>query len=529
MFINKDKREALKHYLLAKLAMVPANKTTQLTVIATWLVEIFLNQLNMLTDRVHELATGPQDPDGSTAGKLEVAQDQLEAVQSEFRAFLEEHKNDLHAATTFNLISSHGRNDDMVFFCNLIGEYDRVISYYFREHRYKEVLEAMEKLPAGNEDLVYKLSPTLISIMPKETVDCWLKLKTLKPKDLFPALIHYQETIARHAAIEENQAIRYLQSCVKNGNTEPAVHNYLLSLLANDSDSLMNARALLGFLNGDDAPICYDLKYALRLCTKLNKIDACVLIYSKMQLYEDAVDLALARGQIDLAMIQADKPEDDSVRRRLWLKIAEKVVRGNNDVSKAMEFLKNCDLLKIEDVLPFFSQITRIDDFKDAICRSLEEYNQRMHTLKTEMSEAKQAASAIRHDIHDLRNRCGVVRAGQLCDHCHHLALTRNLYLFPCGHVFHIDCLIDFTGPLMTGERRERVQEIISELAKLKNISKQGDGVNSVAVQQKSNSLRAQLDNLVAAECPLCGDLMIRLIEVPFIQPKEDAISKWAI
>jgi len=291
----------------------------------------------------------------------------------------------------------------------------------------------------------------------------------------------------------------------------------------------MNARALLGFLNGDDAPICYDLKYALRLCTKLNKIDACVLIYSKMQLYEDAVDLALARGQIDLAMIQADKPEDDSVRRRLWLKIAEKVVRGNNDVSKAMEFLKNCDLLKIEDVLPFFSQITRIDDFKDAICRSLEEYNQRMHTLKTEMSEAKQAASAIRHDIHDLRNRCGVVRAGQLCDHCHHLALTRNLYLFPCGHVFHIDCLIDFTGPLMTGERRERVQEIISELAKLKNISKQGDGVNSVAVQQKSNSLRAQLDNLVAAECPLCGDLMIRLIEVPFIQPKEDAISKWAI
>jgi len=307
-------------------------------------------------------------------------------------------------------------------------------------------------------DLVYKLSPTLISIMPAETVACWMKLKFLEPKRLFPALIHYEETVAKRGDNSENWAIKYLQYCVKDGNTEPAVHNYLLSLLANksceESATVMDEKALHNFLNGEENPVCYDLKYALRLCTKLNKMEACVLIYSKMALYEDAVDLALAKGDIDLAKQQANRPEDDSLRRRLWLKIAQKVVQDNNDVAKAMEFLKSCDLLKIEDILPFFSEITRIDDFKDAICRSLEEYNQRMHTLKTEMNEAKQAASAIRHDIHDLRNRCGVVRAGQLCDHCHHLALTRNLYLFPCGHVFHIDCLIDFTGPLMTPERR---------------------------------------------------------------------------
>jgi len=534
MFINKDKRNALKLYLLAKLAMVPIKATTQLTVIATWLVEIFLNQLNELTDRVHELSNTPHEPNSVEACQLEQAEDKLESVQTEFRAFLKERRGDLHPATTFNLIASHGRNDDMVFFCDLIGEYDRVISYYFREHRYKEVLQAMEKLPPEDEELVYKLSPTLISTMPAETVDCWMKLKNLRPKRLFPALIHYEETLARRGSSEENQAVRYLQYCVKSGNMEPAVHNYLLSLLATRScekgATVMDDQALLGFLNGDDAPICYDLKYALRLCTKLNKIDACVLIYSKMELYEDAVDLALARNAVDLAKLQADKPEDDSLRRRLWLKIAEKVVRQNNDVSSAMDFLKNCDLLKIEDILPFFSEITRIDDFKDAICRSLEEYNQRMHTLKTEMSEAKQAASAIRHDIHDLRNRCGVVRAGQLCDHCHHLALTRNLYLFPCGHVFHIDCLIDFTGPLMTQERRSNVQKIIEQLSALKSsLNRQGDSNNAATVQQKSNNLRTQLDNLVAAECPLCGDMMIRLIEVPFIQPREPAISQWAI
>lgn len=39
--------------------------------------------------------------------------------------------------------------------------------------------------------------------------------------------------------------------------------------------------------------ICYDLKYALRLCSEHDKHRACVHIYSTMGLYEEAVDLAL--------------------------------------------------------------------------------------------------------------------------------------------------------------------------------------------------------------------------------------------
>lgn len=573
MFINKDKRDALKTYLLQKLAKVPLDATTQMTVIATWLVEIFLNKLNVLTDRVQELQNAISSPadsddsknkttaataqssttasstipgigqDSSLEDKLEAAQSQLKMVQFEFRNFLSEYRERLHPATTFNLISSHGRVDDMVFYSDLIGDYERVLSHYFRVHDYAQGLATLEKLPAQHADLVYKLSPTLISIMPVQTVDCWLKLKYLQPKRLFPALIHYEETAARHCKHGENQAIRYLHACVKDGNMEPAVHNYLLALLAQracDADAtVMDSAALLGFLDGNGTPVCYDLKYALRLCTKLNEVEACVLIYSKMGLYEEAVDLALTKD-IGLAKDQANKPDDDAVKRRLWLKIAQKVVHDSNDIRVAMEFLHSCDLLKIEDILPFFSEFTRIDDFKDEICRSLEEYNNHMHTLRAEMNEAKQAASAIRHDIHDLRNRCGVVRAGQLCDHCHHLALTRSLYLFPCGHVFHIDCLIDFTRPLMTPERRARVQQLVASIAAFRHQhgAQPADDPGTVAApqaaltpQQKSSvdSLRVQLDNLVAAECPLCGDMMIRLIEVPFIQPHEPAIAQWAI
>lgn len=35
-------------------------------------------------------------------------------------------------------------------------------------------------------------------------------------------------------------------------------------------------------------------------------------------------------------------------------------------------------LLKIEDVLPFFPNFVTIDNFKDAICDSLEQYNKQV-------------------------------------------------------------------------------------------------------------------------------------------------------
>lgn len=52
--------------------------------------------------------------------------------------------------------------------------------------------------------------------------------------------------------------------------------------------------------------------------------------------------------------------------------LAQHVVHECNDIQKAMEFLQQCDLIKIEDVLPFFSDFTTIDLFKDVICSTLQ-------------------------------------------------------------------------------------------------------------------------------------------------------------
>lgn len=88
--------------------------------------------------------------------------------------------------------------------------------------------------------------------------------------------------------------------------------------------------------------------------------------------YTEAVELAL---QVDLALAKAtaDKPEDDpALRRALWLRCAHSVIRQAQEggaegspLRRAIDFLSETDgLLRIEDVLPFFPDVTKIDDFK---------------------------------------------------------------------------------------------------------------------------------------------------------------------
>jgi vacuolar protein sorting-associated protein 18 len=109
---------------------------------------------------------------------------------------------------------------------------------------------------------------------------------------------------------------------------------------------------------------------------------------------------------------------------------------------RAMRFLDDTDLLKIEDILPFFPDFVVIDDFKEEIAHALEGYSSHIDDLKSEMDEATRTAESIQKDIAALRNRFVTIDAGETCSSCSHLLLTRQFYVFPCRHNFHADCLI---------------------------------------------------------------------------------------
>ena len=106
-----------------------------------------------------------------------------------------------------------------------------------------------------------------------------------------------------------------------------------------------------------------------------------------------------------------------------------------------MSLLQNSELLKIEDILPFFPDFVVIDDFKEEICGALEDYSVHIDHLKKEMDEATLEAESINDEIEKLRNRFITVSTEERCSKCNELLMHRQFYFFPCQHGFHTDCL----------------------------------------------------------------------------------------
>ncbi|XP_059179714.1 vacuolar protein sorting-associated protein 18 homolog [Physella acuta] len=507
--IRLPQKDALKMFVQQKLSVLRPQDKTQMTMLVTWMIELYLNQLGQLKEQ----------------GQDETPQ--YEMIQEDFRKFLGQSKVkecvSNNRSVVYDLIASHGDVEDLVFFAVLMKDFERVIGHHIQHENYKGALEVLTK--QSDVELYYKFSPLLMQYVPKETVEAWIKQgKQLDPKKLIPALVQYDH---KRFSEQGNEAIRYLEFCVqKLDNKDLAIHNYLLSLYAMFKDD--HLMLYLQQQGEDPESIRYDVKYALRLCAEFDHKKACVHIYSLMGLYEEAVDMALS-VDVELAKQQADKPEEEDrdMRKKLWLRIARHVVEEEKDIKRAMEFLHECDRLKIEDILPFFPDFVTIDHFKDAIITSLQDYNRHIDSLKEEMKEATQSAEEIRKEIQSFRNKYAFVKAEDKCSACNYPLMSRAFYLFPCNHKFHMDCLISEVLPSLPSSQRSQVESLQRKLAEgeISNIQK----IQSPPAGIKDIDVKAKLDELVASECILCGDFMIRCVDKLFVEDDEWAVvaAEW--
>lgn len=543
-FISISEQDALRTFLLRKLDSLEKDDKCQITMISTWATELYLDKINRL------LLEDDTAVDNHSS--------EYQSIIKEFRAFLSDCKDVLDEATTMTLLESYGRVEELVYFASLKEQYEIVVHHYIQQGEAKKALEVLHR-PAVPLDLQYKFAPDLIMLDAYETVESWMATNNLNPRKLIPAMMRYSSE--PHAKNETHEVIKYLEYCVlRLHNEDPGVHNLLLSLYAKQEDD----SALLRFLQfkfgkGQESgpEFFYDPKYALRLCLKEKRMRACVHIYSMMSMHEEAVALAL---QVDpeLAMAEADKVEDDEdLRKKLWLMVAKHVVEQEKgakreNIRKAIAFLKETDgLLKIEDILPFFPDFALIDDFKEAICSSLEDYNKQIELLKQEMNDATHGADNIRNDISALAQRYAVIDRDDDCGVCRRKILSVGreyqmargyttmgpmapFYVFPCGHAFHAQCLIAHVTRCTNEAQAEFILDLQKQLTLLGGeVRKATNGSlteESITSMTPADKLRSQLDDAIASECPFCGDLMIREISLPFILPEEaHQVTSWEI
>lgn len=505
--IDNNQPDALRKFLQTKLASTSKSAIMQRIMLASWLVEVFMAKLNSLDDTIITQAELSENLNPADSRKL------LISIKREYQDFINRYKNDLDQKTVYDVISSHGREEELLYFANAINDYNYELAYWVQRERWNDVLNVLKK--QTDPDVFYRYSSVLMTHVPQEVVDILMRHSDLKPRSLIPAMLEYNRAFSG-GPNSQNQAIRYLNYVVYQLNSkDAAVHNTLVSIYA--SHPAKDESGLLSYLQAQGDEPRYDPDFALRLCIQHHRTLSCVHIYTSMGQFLQAVDLALSHNEVELAAVIADRPmSNPQLRKRLWLAVARKVISQSNGIKTAIDFLKRCDLLKIEDLIPFFPDFVVIDDFKEEICGALEDYSRNIDNLKKEMDESSQTATNIKVDIAALDHRYAIVEPGEKCYACGLPLLSRQFFVFPCQHSFHSDCL----------GRKVLEQSGVGKSSKIKDLQLQIH--RGLVSGPKRDAVVAELDSLVASACILCSDFAIKRIDEPFIT-KDDRPEEWAL
>lgn len=550
-FLALRDKEPLREYLQAVLQIQePSTDSTQITILTLWLTDLFLNELDDLRDK--DVPPSPsttatmkrQSSRASINSQSNVEQiedknrkEKFNDIRRKFQSFLRRPEIQTcineHRSAMYDLLTSHGDLDDLILFAEHVKDYERVILLYFERGDYDNALKILE--PLKDNIFLYKYSPTLIEKLPDLVVGVWKKKYNdiFEPKELLPAMLAYSRANPTGKIV-----LDFLKFCLSRGCTDKSIHNYLLSEYVKfDSSQIMT---YLRSQKEDLENINYDPRYALRLCIDNNLKEESVFLFRILNMYEEAVDTAL-EVSVKLAKECAQAAQNNDERtKKLWLKIAGSVVTKGHDLNEVMEILEDCgnDLLKIEDILPLFPDFETIDQFKKPIIKSLEHYNDRLNELRTEMDDASKSIDDIRDDLAKYRTRCvATIDSNDLCSLCDQpLMLQSTFYIFACGHYFHGDCLFSYVRRLMkrknenhvddrTASQRTNQPNQSNEQKSAKNLTQKDlETVNRLQSiiasgitppSRDMESVQQELDDLLAAQCVLCGEIAVDYLDQP--------------
>ena len=259
----------------------------------------------------------------------------------------------------------------------------------------------------------------------------------------------------------------------------------------------------------------FDVKFAISICEKTDSHEALVLLYPLIGYYEEAVTAALGVS-VELAKSVAKKLDalrphkiDTDTCRRIWFEIAKHVINAeqgqHSGISLALEIVNDCDrLVRIEDLLPFFSDAVTIDQFKDAILSSLQDYKERVAKEREDLEHCALAAEQMSRDAAALKQTRVIVSGTERCYACKTPLYLREFYAFPCAHHIHRACAVNMAALVLPPGLAKRVADSYK-----------------IFCDNPSNAIAEQLDRILAADCPLCGDCAVASIDMPFFKTEQ--------
>lgn len=412
------------------------------------------------------------------------------------------------------LLTSQGRIASMLLFAEQLHRVHYTINYFISREEYVRACEILTKYGKNKSyaETWYDFSPILIVNCPVRLITGLLKAVERRPggivehlldiERLVPAFIRYRPELNEDPEAIEHQVILFLEQCIERyGCISTVIHNYYVSLLAKEDTERLDS-----FFEATEpstgAEQFFTTEFALRRCLELRRFKQCIPLYRRLYLYEDAINVALESTrpmsdgrweglEIAKGILNDKHAQMDSVtRKKLWLSLAERVIERIGTEQALVIVQESNGILKLEDVLSKINDNTVIQNFKQAVCDSLDEYTTAITVLNTSQREANNISESIKKDIAEAKHRYGYVTSRQRC-----LLCTKGLLqgaspflVFPaCRHVFHEACVV------------KRLESIggLSAFRKDPGIPTEYlDGISTTA-------------ELAQSECVMCGECAI--------------------
>ncbi|CUS24068.1 LAQU0S13e02564g1_1 [Lachancea quebecensis] len=505
---------ALQTFLTAKLSTARQKKGSivQITLLSDWIVWNFMQMLN----EVDESISSEQDDH-----TLETWRSKKEHIGKELMAFFKKNLEILDRDTVYQIMSRQNRKLEVLSFARLINDYKFVLSYWIRSKNWYEALKVL----ALTQDLecVYKYATILLINSPDSTVNTWMQIRDVNPCELISPLLTYFANFQKtHSSLDSsrpvpNYALKYLKWCIQELDAvklTPIVYNTTIFMMIAGFDAKGRESEIIEFIEEHSG--YFDSDFVLRLSIKFKRFKTCIYVYSWLRLYEEAVTLAIKMDLLDDAKLVASSSDLDGnskVRRKLWLMIAQRIIKQQNDTKQAIkEILQDSNgILGIKDLLPLFEEFTTIANVKDELIKGLERHNSTMAHVSHEIENSIKIKKEIVEDIETLKARFQLVEPGASCDCCGRVLQTRKFYVFPCGHSFHTDCLVREILKSTDHALRSKIESIQRSATK---------GMTSVNLKE--------LDRLLSTKCCLCSDIKINSIDEP-LEFDESERQAWEI
>lgn len=315
-----------------------------------------------------------------------------------------------------------------------------------------------------------------------------------------------------------------------------------------------------------------DLNFAERVLKELPQ--ALALIYYYMQKYEKSINILLEKEEDELAIQIAQNIPNEEKKKKIWMKLFKEYKQNKKYNLKDILELSN-GALKIEDILQFLDSEVKLKDIKDDLQSCIDVYEQGVSSIKQKIIAFNKSNNSIQEDLfHTKKRKFELIHSNIRCRKCGNPITENKYFLYPCGHIFDVDCLVkilvDFDEKSANNEFKGRVKAVKNLSQKIMNMQKKkstekkniimgeltkigkktrgamkrfmtlvkkedkksiwddkdDEDENELTKEEEMqlNELRNGLNDLLKNECVLCGQEMINSTQVMFSSNNEE---KW--